>query len=174
MTVAEYGTRYYALGLLNRQTAPMEVEEIVPEDHAILSALETMAKYGVKYLHGRWLIEGAPRVLLFDLESMRGKSDEWKHDLWENAKIPSPPGDPETNDAILLGYMVAWFLEEFIRSDRANRAVIAHFHEWQAGVGLILARKRGLDVATIFTTHATLLGRYLCAGDVDFYNNLRF
>ena len=54
----------------------------------------------------------------------------------------------------------------------ADTTVIAHFHEWQAGVGLVMARSRNLPVATIFTTHATLLGRYLCAGDVDFYNNL--
>ena len=53
-----------------------------------------------------------------------------------------------------------------------GKHIIAHFHEWLAGVGLILARKRSLPLATIFTTHATLLGRYLCAGNVDFYNNL--
>jgi glycogen(starch) synthase len=41
-----------------------------------------------------------------------------------------------------------------------------------ASVGLVLVRKRLLDVATIFTTHATLLGRYLCAGSVDFYNSM--
>lgn len=50
--------------------------------------------------------------------------------------------------------------------------VVAHFHEWLAGLGLVLCRHRQLSVATIFTTHATLLGRYLCAGNVDFYNNL--
>lgn len=50
--------------------------------------------------------------------------------------------------------------------------MVAHFHEWLAGVGLCLCRARRLPVATIFTTHATLLGRYLCAGAVDFYNNL--
>lgn len=50
--------------------------------------------------------------------------------------------------------------------------MIAHFHEWQAGVALPLIKKRQLDVCTVFTTHATLLGRYLCAGSVDFYNNL--
>uniref|UniRef100_A0A3P9ITN3 Glycogen [starch] synthase n=1 Tax=Oryzias latipes TaxID=8090 RepID=A0A3P9ITN3_ORYLA len=50
--------------------------------------------------------------------------------------------------------------------------IVAHFHEWLAGLGLVLCRKRQLPVATIFTTHATLLGRYLCAGSVDFYNNL--
>lgn len=49
---------------------------------------------------------------------------------------------------------------------------IAHFHEWLVGVGLILCRVRQMPVATLFTTHATLLGRYLCAGDVDMYNNL--
>ncbi|KAJ3069773.1 glycogen synthase isoform 1 [Quaeritorhiza haematococci] len=53
-------------------------------------------------------------------------------------------------------------------------ALIAHFHEWLAGVPLVLIRKRSLPIATIFTTHATILGRYLCAGDADFYNKLRF
>lgn len=50
--------------------------------------------------------------------------------------------------------------------------VIAHFHEWQAGVGLIALRTRKEPIGTVFTTHATLLGRYLCAGNTDFYNNL--
>lgn len=50
--------------------------------------------------------------------------------------------------------------------------VVVHCHEWQAGVGLIALRTRHVDVATVFTTHATLLGRYLCAGKIDFYNNL--
>ena len=50
--------------------------------------------------------------------------------------------------------------------------VLAHFHEWMAGVGLVMFRTTHVDVATLFTTHATLLGRFLCAGDVDFYNYL--
>ncbi|XP_029969292.1 glycogen [starch] synthase, liver isoform X2 [Salarias fasciatus] len=54
--------------------------------------------------------------------------------------------------------------------DKPN--VVAHFHEWQAGPGLILSRSRKIPLATVFTTHATLLGRYLCAGNADFYNNL--
>lgn len=54
--------------------------------------------------------------------------------------------------------------------DKPN--VVAHFHEWQAGPGLILSQSRKIPMATVFTTHATLLGRYLCAGNADFYNNL--
>ncbi len=50
--------------------------------------------------------------------------------------------------------------------------MVGHFHEWMAGIGLILSRIRKFDISTVFTTHATLLGRYLCAGHCDFYNNL--
>lgn len=50
--------------------------------------------------------------------------------------------------------------------------VIAHFHEWLSGVGLVALRTRHIDVTTIFTTHATLLGRHLCAANADFYNDL--
>ncbi|XP_032288702.1 glycogen [starch] synthase, liver isoform X2 [Phoca vitulina] len=58
-------------------------------------------------------------------------------------------------------------------TDHADgKHVIAQFHEWQAGTGLILSRARKLPIATIFTTHATLLGRYLCAANIDFYNHL--
>lgn len=59
-------------------------------------------------------------------------------------------------------------------SRQIDRAVVAHFHEWQAGLAIPLCRKRHIDVTTVFTTHATLLGRYLCAGSVDFYNNLQY
>ncbi|XP_068416347.1 glycogen [starch] synthase, liver isoform X2 [Eschrichtius robustus] len=58
-------------------------------------------------------------------------------------------------------------------TDHADgKHVIVQFHEWQAGTGLILSRAQKLPIATVFTTHATLLGRYLCAANIDFYNHL--
>lgn len=59
-------------------------------------------------------------------------------------------------------------------AQETERAVIAHFHEWLAGVAIPLTKKRHMDLTSVFTTHATLLGRYLCAGSVDFYNNLQY
>jgi hypothetical protein len=61
-----------------------------------------------------WLLFclGAPKVLLFDIGSVSWKLNEWKADLWNLAKVPTPQSDIETNDAVLLGYTVAWFLEE--------------------------------------------------------------
>jgi glycogen synthase len=152
----------------------MEVEAIDPIDNpALAGTLGAMRERGVKLLYGRWLVEGAPRVLLFDTGSQYSRLDEWKGDLWNLAGIPTPPNDHETNETIVFGYLVAWFLGEFV-ARQLDTAVIAHFHEWQVGLAIPLCRKRHIDVTTVFTTHATLLGRYLCAGSVDFYNNLPY
>ncbi|GAA6026364.1 hypothetical protein JCM8202_001779 [Rhodotorula sphaerocarpa] len=189
VTCAEYGDRYTLLGPLSYKSAPMEVEAIewdkptpVNEDgtptttnaanDALVGSLSSMRDRGVKFLYGRWLIEGGPKVLLFDTGSVYNRLDEWKGDLWNLAGIPTPPNDAETNETLLLGYLVAWFLGEFSARER-SRAIVAHLHEWQAGLAIPLCRKRHIDVTTVFTTHATLLGRYLCAGSVDFYNNLQ-
>ncbi|KAL0081631.1 glycosyltransferase family 3 protein [Phycomyces blakesleeanus] len=175
VTVHEFGDRYCLIGPLSYKTAPMEVEALEPPNGKIRETLEAMAAHNVKYLFGRWLVEGSPYVLLFDTGSVQHKMDEWKGDLWRSAGIPSPPNDTETNEAILFGYLVTWFLGELAAkyNQPSDPAIIAHFHEWLAGVSIPLLKKRRVDVTTIFTTHATLLGRYLCAGSVDFYNNLR-
>ena len=68
--------------------------------------------------------------------------------------------------------MIFLYFTQFLTHVPQDSKVIAHFHEWLAGVGLVMSRTRHLQISSIFTTHATLLGRYLCAGSVDFYNNL--
>lgn len=71
-----------------------------------------MKERGIDMMYGRWLIEGAPRVLLIDTGGGYQFLDEWKGDLWHAAGIPSPANDGETNEAIVFGYLVAWFLGE--------------------------------------------------------------
>ncbi|CAG8604728.1 1323_t:CDS:2 [Acaulospora morrowiae] len=171
VTVHEFGDRYCLIGPLNYATAAAEVEPEEVTNWSMKEILDGMSSQGIKWMYGRWLIEGAPRVLLLDTNSIIDRLDSWKTDLWNFAGIPSPPNDTETNDAVLFGYLVAWFLGDFVSRER-NKAVIAHFHEWLSSVAIPLMRKRRTDLTTIFTTHATLLGRYLCAGSVDFYNNI--
>ena len=78
----------------------------------MIETIKAMNDRGIKTLYGRWLIDGAPRVLLFDTSSAYKFLDEWKGDLWTIAGIPSPPNDGETNEAIVFGYLIAWFLGE--------------------------------------------------------------
>jgi glycogen(starch) synthase len=112
VTTAEYGSAYTLLGPLNRSSAAVEVEEIEPKDPALVKTIASMKERGIQTLYGRWLIDGAPRVLLFDTGTGYYKLDEWKGDLWSTAGIPSPADDHETNEAIVFGYLVAWFLGE--------------------------------------------------------------
>lgn len=120
VTVREFGDRYTLIGPLSYKSAPMEVEACEPNSEKVREVLDSMAKYGVKYLYGRWLVEGSPYVLLFDTDSVLNKLDEWKGDLWRSAGIPSPPHDTETNGAILFGYLVTWFLGELTPKVRAG------------------------------------------------------
>ena len=76
-----------------------------------------MQAKGIEMVYGRWLIEGAPRILLIDTKTGYRWLDEWKGDLWNTAGIPSPPGDDETNEAVVFGYLVAWFLGEVSRGN---------------------------------------------------------
>lgn len=110
VTVSEFGDRYCLIGPLSYKTAPMEVESEEPSDLHLAATLKSMRAQGVKALYGRWLIEGNPHVLLFDTSSQYSRLDEWKGDLWNLAGIPSPPNDQETNESIVFGYLVAWFL----------------------------------------------------------------
>lgn len=177
VSTEEMGDNYCLLGPYKEHSARTEVEEAdFPPDSPLTTAVNAMRSQGYKLHTGTWLVDGNPQIVLFDIGSGAWQLDSYKQQLWDLCNLGIPHLDIEANDAIILGFMVAQFVAEFRKaaenySDTPPR-VVAHFHEWQAGIGLIVLRTRHIDVATVFTTHATLLGRYLCAGNTDFYNNL--
>lgn len=173
VTADEWGENYFLIGPYVESSVRTQVELSEPSNPAVRRALESMNSKGCKVYFGRWLIEGGPCVILIDVGATAWSLDRWKAELWESCSIGVPWFDREGNDAVLFGFLTAWFLGEFIAQCDEKPHIVAHFHEWLAGVGLVLCRIRKLPIATIFTTHATLLGRYLCAGSVDFYNNLQ-
>lgn len=66
----------------------------------------------LQVVFGRWLIDGYPKVVLFDIGSAAWKLDEWKREIWECSHIGIPWHDRESNDALILGFLTAWFLSE--------------------------------------------------------------
>jgi hypothetical protein len=92
--------------------AAVEVEPLEPTAGPLRETIASMQERGIEVMYGRWLIEGAPRVLLINTGTGYRWLDEWKGDLWAAAGIPSPDSDSETNEAIVFGYLVAWFLGE--------------------------------------------------------------
>jgi len=63
-------------------------------------------------LTGRWLVDGSPQVILFDIGSAAWKLDEYKQTLWDTCNIGIPHLDVGANDAVILGYLIAEFLSE--------------------------------------------------------------
>uniref|UniRef100_A0A4W3IA67 Glycogen [starch] synthase n=1 Tax=Callorhinchus milii TaxID=7868 RepID=A0A4W3IA67_CALMI len=173
MTVDALGENYFLIGPYFENSVRAQVELIDPPIPSIKRTIDCMNAKGCKMYFGRWLIDGSPYVVLIDISASSWMLDQWKTELWDTCNIGIPWFDKEANDAVLFGFLTTWFLGEFIAQCEDNPFILAHFHEWLSGVGLLLSRIRKLQLATIFTTHATLLGRYLCAGNVDFYNNLQ-
>lgn len=181
VSTEELGDQYCLIGPYKEASARTEVEACeFPNNGPLNGAVSAMRSQGWKVHCGRWLVDGNPQIILFDVGSAAWKMDGYKHELWESTNVGIPHLDVECNDSVILGYTIATFIEEFKRcaeqyshdNEYGPPRIVTHFHEWQAGVGLIALRTRHIDVATVFTTHATLLGRYLCAGNTDFYNNL--
>ncbi|XP_053575102.1 glycogen [starch] synthase, liver [Bombina bombina] len=172
ITADEWGENYFLLGPYYEHNVKTQVEICEPQNAAIRKGMDALRSQGCQVYFGKWLIEGSPSVVLFDIGSAAWNLDRWKGEFWEACNVGIPYNDREANDALIFGSLTSWFLKELADQFQDKPNIIAHFHEWQAGVGLILTRYRTLPVATIFTTHATLLGRYLCAASVDFYNKL--
>ncbi|XP_060533405.1 glycogen [starch] synthase [Cylas formicarius] len=177
VSTEEMGDQYCLIGPYKEHCARTEVEEGPLGSEPLNKAVEAVRNKGYKIVTGRWLVDGNPQIVLMDIGSGAWKLDEFKQELWDKTNIGVPHLDIEANDAIILGYMVADFISEFRNiaeydGGDSQPKIVVHFHEWQAGIGLIALRTKHVRVATVFTTHATLLGRYLCAGNTDFYNNL--
>ncbi|MBN1512870.1 MAG: glycogen/starch synthase [Phycisphaerae bacterium] len=169
--VAAWGDWYTLIGPYVHETASVEYEPLEPGE-LLKPVLATLRQEGIQAHFGRWLITGNPRVLLLDVGHAYFNLDNWKRWFWESCRLSSPGGDPETNDAVVFGAMVCRFFQEFARCHGSRHRAIAHFHEWMASMAIPLIRHHNLPVATLFTTHATLLGRYVCATDGDFYRRL--
>jgi hypothetical protein len=132
----EYGSRYCLIGPLSHRSAAMEVESLPIEscqDPAMAAALKTIASQGVHFVYGRWLVESAPTVLLLDLNASRHRLNEWKAHMWESMNVPSPDYDSEMNDAILFGFLTAWFLGEVNYASLATNLFLVRAPESDAG-----------------------------------------
>ncbi|KAJ8023677.1 Glycogen [starch] synthase [Holothuria leucospilota] len=125
VTTEELGDQYYMLGPYNETTVRTEVEVGEPEDELIRKAMEKMSLQGIKVVYGRWLIDGSPNVILFDIGTGAKFLENWKNELWDLAHIGIPWHDKESNDATIFGNLCAWFLSDvsimLIRSKKSDQ-----------------------------------------------------
>lgn len=167
-----WGDRYCLIGPYNPATAAVEFEER-PTEGLIRDVLDRLRAQGINCHYGRWLIAGRPRVILLDHRSRYGRLGEDKYAFWKDHGITVPDGDAEVNDVIAFGFTVAEFFRQLC-AVKSEQPVLAHFHEWMGGAAVPRIAHMQLPVTTVFTTHATLLGRYLASDNPHFYDHLPY
>ncbi|HSV13704.1 MAG TPA: glycosyltransferase [Tepidisphaeraceae bacterium] len=167
-----WGDRYCLIGPYNPQTAAYEFDEHAPTG-VFRDAIEALAHAGIPAKFGRWLIPGRPQVILIDYRARYNALDSDKYLLWHDHHISAPANDGEVNEVVAFGFATAEFFAR-LASAVGDRPILAHFHEWMAGVAIPRIAHMRLPIATIFTTHATLLGRYIAGDSPEFYNHLPY
>lgn len=166
---SRWGSDYLLVGPYHQHTSALEFEE-TPIPEAIQPALELARERGVQFRFGCWLIDGRPNAILIDYTSRKDQLADDKYFLWKDNGISLDGADGEVDAVTSFGFCVTELLRCF--AETSSKKVVAHFHEWMAGVALPRVRHLNLPIATVFTTHATQLGRHVAGNDSHFYENL--
>jgi phosphorylase/glycogen(starch) synthase len=126
---------------------------------------------GLRTRTGRWRVPGKPLVVLVDFTTFIPSKDNIFSDLWESHKLDSITGQWDYIEPSLFGYAAGKIIESFTRFNISHdENVAAHFHEWKTGTGLLYLNKQMKRIATLFTTHSTLVGSALAASSKPLYS----
>ncbi|MCR4852213.1 MAG: glycosyltransferase [Prevotella sp.] len=133
---------------------------------------ETM-KDGLKVKTGRWNVPGNPIAILVDFAPFYEKKDEIYTWLWENYQVDSLHAYGDYDEASMFSYAAGLVVESFYKKylDKGKK-VIYHGNEWMTGLGVLYINKVLPEVGTIFTTHATSIGRSIAGNNKPLYDYL--
>lgn len=128
---------------------------------------------GVSVRVGRWNVPGKPIVVLVKFDAMYAVKDQLYARMWELYKVDSLHAYGDYDEGCAFSHAAGIVIEsicDYIGIRDKN--VIAHFDEWTTAMGLLYIKDRLPSVATIFTTHATCIGRSICGNGKPLYDYL--
>ena len=122
---------------------------------------------------GRWKVPGEPIAILVDFTPYFENKDAIYGRLWELYQVDSLHAYGDYDEASMFSYAAALVVESFYNCylDKSKK-VIYHCNEWMTGLGLLYIRHRLPQVATVFTTHATSIGRSIAGNNKPLYDYL--
>jgi len=135
--------------------------------------LQRAESEGLKIKIGRWSIPCQPVVVLIDFTPSFSQKDKIFAWLWETYKLDSISGGWDYMEPALFGYAAAKVIESFYNYYISFQdKVVAQFHEWMTGVGVLYLKNKVPQVGTIFTTHATVVGRSIAGNGLPLYRDM--
>ncbi|MDN3668089.1 alpha-glucan family phosphorylase [Echinicola jeungdonensis] len=128
---------------------------------------------GLKIKIGRWNIQGNPIAILVDFTPFFFEKNEIFKHFWIKYQLDSLNGQWDYIEPAMFGYAAGKVIESFYRCHiNSTDRVVAQFHEWMTGTGLLYLEEKVPQVATVFTTHATVTGRVIAGKGLPFYQHL--
>ena len=144
------------------------------EDSALFADWQKAAReQGLKVRVGRWTIPGEPIAVLVDFNPFFEKKNEIYTWLWENYQVDSLHAYGDYDEASMFSYAAALVVESFYKRflDKSQK-VVYHANEWMCGLGALYINARLPEIGTIFTTHATSIGRSIAGNQKPLYDYL--
>ena len=122
---------------------------------------------------GRWDVPGKPIVLLVKFDFLFARQNDIYAQMWEDFGLDSMDAYGDYHESTMFAYASGMVIESFYRFHHLHdKKVIAHFNEWQLGAGALYIKKNVPKIATIFTTHATSIGRSIAGNHLPLYDYL--
>lgn len=126
---------------------------------------------GVCVRAGRWDVPGKPVTLLVTFDALYPFKNALYADMWCRYRVDSLHGYGDYDESCMFAYAAALVIESIVKwKGREARKIVAHFDEWTTGMGLLYVKSRLPQVATVFTTHATSIGRSICGNGKPLYD----
>jgi len=123
---------------------------------------------------GRWLVPGQPVVILISYKTFFDKKDSLFYDMWNDYQVDSSHAYGDYDESCIFAYAVGLIIESFYNFYKLeNKKVVALFNEWMLGMGALYIQKKAPAIATLFTTHATTIGRSIAGNNKPLYSNLK-
>ncbi len=123
---------------------------------------------------GRWNIPGKPIVFLIKFDRFFEKKNTIYSEMWLDFGVDSMYAYGDYDESSMFAYAAGVIIESFYRFHHLEADnVIAHFNEWQSGMGALYIKKYVPKIATVFTTHATGIGRSIAGNGLPLYNHLK-
>jgi glycogen(starch) synthase len=174
-----YGNNYYVIGIFNPESARINFDSTTPPPE-FAKVIQELDKVGIKCYYGKWLRASNVNLILIDSTKFAEKIvptannsvdkniNLLKHWLWKKYGIDSMMMGGDFNECVAWSISVGKLIERLLGTSMfKGKKIVAHFHEWLAGAGLLYLRSKNLPIGLVFTTHATFLGRCIASSGRD-------
>lgn len=139
------------------------------------------AKQGLRLRVGRWDVPGRPIAILLDSRELMAKKDEIYAHTWELFEVKSHAAYGDYDESSMFGHCAGMAMESLykylvkgqgskVKGEKSEESFVAHFNEWQTAFGLFYLKEHCPKIGTLFTTHATGIGRSIAGNNKPLYD----